>query len=137
MKPSTLYRISGALLVLFAVGHTLGFTNTTGLVGADTVVGLMKSVRFPIQGFERSYWNFFVGFGLVETVFLLFAAGLSWSLARTPREVRAQIPAATWGLAICFLAVTILSWGYFFVIPGVFATLITACLGIAAAIDRG
>jgi len=133
MKSSILYRVASVLLVLFAIGHTVGFTQTTGMVGADTVVGLMKSVRFSVQGFQRTYWNFFVGFGLFVTVFLLFSAGLSWALGGTPREVRLQIPAATWGLAICFLGVTILSWCYFFVAPGIFSLLITACLALAAA----
>src|SRR5262245_4450215 len=136
MKSSTLYRIAAVLLVLFAFGHTLGFTQTTGMAGADTVVELMKKVQFPVQGFQRSYWSFYVGFGLFVTIFLLFSAGLSWALAGTPREVRLQIPAATWGLAICFLCVAILSWVYFFAVPGIFATLITVCLGIAAARGR-
>jgi hypothetical protein len=138
MRSSTLYRLAAVLLVLFSFGHTLGFTRATGMVGADTVVGLMRSVRFSVQGFQRTYWDFYVGFGLFVTVFLLFSAGLSWALAATPRDVRLQIPAATWGLAICYLGVTILSWRYFFVAPGIFAALITVCLGIAAASnDKG
>src|SRR5262245_51588611 len=130
MKPSLLYRIASLLLVLFSVGHTVGFRQTKGMMGADTVVALMQSVRFPVQGFQRTYWDFYVGFGLFVTLFLLFSAGLSWALAGTPQDVRRQMPAATWGLAICFLGVAILSWCYFFVAPGVFATLITVCLGI-------
>jgi hypothetical protein len=37
-----------------------------------------------------------------------------------------------WALAICFVAVTALSWRYAFTTPIVFSTLITVCL-IAAA----
>jgi|SRR5215470_618081 len=134
MKPSVLYRIAAVLIVLFAAGHTFGFTQTKGMEGADSVVALMKSVHFTVQGFTRAYWDFFVGFGLFVTVFLLFSAVLSWQLGRYSREGLAQVPAAaTWGLAICFAAVAILSWIYFFIAPGVFATVITACLGAAAA----
>jgi hypothetical protein len=37
-----------------------------------------------------------------------------------------------WALALCFLAMTILSWRYFFILPIVFLTVISVCL-IAAA----
>jgi hypothetical protein len=132
MKPSILYRIASVLLVLFTIGHTVGFQQTAGMIGADTVVGLMHSVRFPVQGFQRTYWDFYVGFGLFVTVFLLFSAALCWGLATASPDVLARMPAATWGLAICFAAVTILSWAYFFLAPGIFTTLITACLVTAA-----
>ncbi len=133
MRPSTLYRIASVLLLLFSIGHTVGFRQTKGMVGADTVVGLMQSVRFPVQGFQRTYWDFYVGFGLIVTLFLLFSAVLCWGLATAGPDVLSRMPAATWGLAICFAGVTILSWGYFFVAPGIFATLITICLVVAAA----
>jgi hypothetical protein len=133
MRTSILYRIASVLLVLFSIGHTLGFRQTKGMLGADTVVSLMQAVRFPVQGFQRTYWDFYVGFGLFVTVFLLLSAVLSWGLAGAGPEVLARIPAATWGLAIGFAAVTILSWCYFFLVPGIFATLITVCLVTAAA----
>jgi len=133
MSSSLFYRISAVLLVLFAIGHYLGFRQTKGMTGADSVVSLMKSVHFTVQGSSRDYYDFFLGFGFFVTAFLFFSGLLSWQLGGVSREVLAQIPLATWGLAACFLAVTILSWTYFFMAPGIFATLVTACL-IAAAI---
>jgi hypothetical protein len=132
MSASSLYKTASVLIILFALGHTLGFRRTKGMAGADAVVALMKSVRFTVNGFDRIYWDFYVGFGLFVTVFLLFAAALSWQLGSLPREVLAQIPIATWGLALCFAGVTILSWTRFFVAPGVFSTLVTLCLLAAA-----
>jgi hypothetical protein len=136
MSCSLFYRIAAVLLVLFAVGHQLGFRQTKGMTGADSVVTLMKSVHFTVQGFPRVYYDFFVGFGFFVTAFLLFAAALSWQLGGVSRDVLAQLPLATWGLVVCFLAVTILSWSYFFLAPGIFSILITACL-MAAAILAG
>jgi len=132
MTSSLFYRIAAVLLVLFAIGHHLGFRQTKGMTGADSVVSLMKSVHFTVQGFQRAYYDFFVGFGFFVTAFLLFSALLSWQLGGVSRDVLAQIPLATWGLAVCFLAVTILSWTYFFLAPGIFSILITACLTAAA-----
>ena len=133
MRPSLLYRTASVLLLLFAAGHTLGFRRPTEGTGSASVAELMRSVHFTVQSYSRTYWDFYVGFGLFVTVFLLFSAVLSWQLGGLRPEVFATTPrAATWGLAICFLAVAILTWRYFFVAPGVFSTLITACLVAAA-----
>ena len=74
MKTAWWYRASSLLLVLFAVGHTLGFRKTD--VWPDKVkpvVAGMQTVYFPADGFLRSYWDFYVGFGLFVTVMMLFA----------------------------------------------------------------
>ena len=130
MKAPILYRISSVLLLLFAAGHTFGFRQNNPEWGADAVLGLMRSVRFNAQGFTRSYWDFFSAFGLFFSVFLLFAAVLAWLLAGLP--TLARVRGIAWALALCFVAVTALSWRYAFTIPIVFSAVITVCL-IAAA----
>jgi hypothetical protein len=136
MSSSLFYRIAAVFLVLFAIGHTVGFRQTKGMTGADSVVSLMKSVHFTVQGSPRAYYDFFVGFGLFVTAFLLFAAALSWQLGGVSPDVLAQLPLATWGLVVCFLGVTILSWSYFFLAPVIFSILITACLVSGAILSR-
>jgi hypothetical protein len=75
---SLLYRISSAFLVLFALGHTIGFRRVDPRWNADSVINGMRSVNFHVQGFDRSYWDFFSGFGFFVSVFLAFAAILAW-----------------------------------------------------------
>ena len=132
MKPRILYRISSVLLLLFAAGHTFGFRQNDPEWGADAVVGLMHSVHFNAQGFTRTYWDFFSAFGLLFTVFLLFAAVVAWLLGGLPAETFARVRSIAWALAICFAAVTALSWRYTFTTPIVFSALITVCLTAAA-----
>ena len=132
MKASVFYRIASVLLLLFAIGHTLGFRQNNPEWGADAVLGLMHSVHFNAQGFNRTYWDFFSAFGLFFSVFLLFAAVLAWQLAGLPAEIFARMRGTAWALAISFAAVTALSWRYAFLIPIVFSALVTICL-IAAA----
>jgi hypothetical protein len=74
------YRIASVLLLLFALGHSLGFRQTDPHWGVDSVVASMRTVRFDVQGFSRTYWDFFVGAGFFVSVFLLFAAVLAWQL---------------------------------------------------------
>jgi hypothetical protein len=120
------------LLLLFAVGHTLGFRQNNPVWRADAVLGLMRSVHFDALGFDRTYWDFFSAFGFFFSVFLVFAGVLAWQLSSLPAETLARVRGIAWALAICFVAVTALSWRFVFTIPIVFSTLITVCL-IAAA----
>lgn len=131
MSASLLYRISSALLVLFALGHTIGFRQVDPRWNADGVVSVMQSVSFDVQGFHRSYWDFFNGFGLFVSVFLVFAAILAWQFGSMSREGLAAIPVQRWSFAICFVLVAVLSWRYFFMAPGVFSTLVA--LGLVGA----
>jgi hypothetical protein len=132
MKASLLYRIASVLLILFALGHTLGFRRVDPRWGVDSTIGALRSTHFDVQGLNRTYWDFYVGFGLFVTVLLVFVAVLSWQLGGLSKEALSAMPLVTWGLAICFVLVTFLSWKYFFVVPMVFSGVVTICLILAA-----
>jgi hypothetical protein len=132
LKASLLYRIASVLLVLFAAGHTIGFRRTKPEWGVDPLITSMQQTHFAVDGFSRTYWSFFVGFGLFVSVLLLFAALVAWQLGSLPASTLLLMRVVAWGLAISFVIVTILSWRYFFIAPIVFSVIITACL-IAAA----
>ena len=117
MRVSVLYWIASVLLLLFAIGHSLGFTQTDAKWGVDALVGARRSIHFDAQGFSRSYWDFFVGFGLFVSVFLLFSAVLAWQLDGIRRENLASMHGITWGFAGCFVAVAFLSWNFFPAVP--------------------
>ena len=132
MKASMWYRIASVLLLLFAAGHLLGFRQSDPTWGVDALLGSMRSIHFDVQGFNRTYWDFFVGFGLFVSVLLLFAAIVAWQLGSLPTETLARMRAVAWGFVICVGIVTWLSWRYFFVIPVVFSIAILLCLAAAA-----
>ena len=130
MKARVLYRISAVVLLIFAAGHTFGFRQNNQEWGA--VLASMRSVHFDAQGFTRTYWDFFTAFGLLTSVFLLFAAVLAWQLSRLPAETLARVRSIAWTFAISFVAFTALTWRYAFTTPLVFSVVVTVCL-IAAA----
>lgn len=132
MKASVFYRIAAILLLLFDIGHTLGFRQSDPNWGVDALLASMQSIHFNVQGFSRTYWDLFVGAGLFVSVFLLFAAALAWQLGGLSAETLVLMRPTAWMLAFCFVAVTILSWRYFFILPIVFLSLITVCLVAAA-----
>jgi hypothetical protein len=135
VKARILYRFSSVLLALFAAGHTFGFRQNNPEWRADAVLELMRSVHFDAQGFTRTYWDFFSAFGLFFTVFLLFAAAVAWLLAALPPKTLARVRSIAWALAICFVAITALTWMYAFTTPLVFSVLITLCLLAAASLS--
>jgi len=136
MKASLAYRIASVLLVLFAAGHTAGFRQTDPRWGVDAMLASMRATRFDVQGFSRTYYDFFVGFGLFQSVFLVFAAVLAWQLGGMSKEALASIPGITWSLAICFAAVAVLSWTFVFLVPVVFSSLIALSFIVAAWMSR-
>jgi hypothetical protein len=119
-------------MVLFAAGHTFGFRQSDPAWGVDAVRASMQSVHFNVQGFNRTYWDFFVGFGLVSTVFLLFTAVLAWQLGGLPQETLAAMRGTVLALVLAFVAFTVICWRFVFLVPLVFSLLITASLLAAA-----
>jgi hypothetical protein len=134
MKASMLYRIAAVLLVLFEAGHTSGFPWSDPKWGVD--LGSMQSTHFYIMGFSRTYWDFYLGFGLFVSAFLLLAVVLAWQLGGLPPESLARMRGVAWTFALCFAGITVLSWKYFFIIPIVFSIVTTLCLTAAAWLSR-
>jgi hypothetical protein len=132
MKASMFYRIAAVLLLLFAVGHTLGFRQSDPTWGVDALLGSMRSIHFDVQGFQRSYWDFFVAAGFSVGVLYLFAAILAWQLGSLPPATLALMRGTAWAFALCFAVIAVVSWFYLFIIPIVFSIVITLCLTAAA-----
>jgi len=132
MKASLFYRIAAVVLLLFAIGHTLGFRQSDPSWGVDALLGSMRSIHFDVQGFSRTYWDLFVAAGLSVGVFYFFAAILAWQLGNLPAETLARMRGTAWAFAVCFAAITVVSWRHLFILPIVFSGVITVCLIVAA-----
>jgi hypothetical protein len=133
MSATLLYRIAAVVLLVFAVGHTMGFmtfqpSSSDGLA----VYGAMQSVRFDLSGSTRSYADLYTGFGLSVTAYLLFAAFLAWHLASLARTQPRAIGALAW----VFVAVQLIGLGlsvrYFFLLPMLFGAVVVLLLAWAA-----
>jgi|SRR5271167_1384129 hypothetical protein len=130
MRASVFYRIAAVLLLLLDAGHTSGFPWSDPAWAVD--LGPMRSTHFYVMGFSRTYWDFYVGFGLLLSVYVLLAVVFAWHLGGLPPESLARMRGTRWTFALCFAAITVLSWKYLFIIPVVFAIAITLCLTAAA-----
>src|SRR5712671_6737232 len=132
MRASGFYRIAAVLLLLFAVGHTLGFRQSEPKWGVDALLGSMRSIHFDVQGFNRSYWDLFTAAGFSVGVLYVFAAILAWQLGGLPAATLALMRGTAWAFALCFAIITVVSLIYLFIIPIAFSIAITLCLTAAA-----
>lgn len=132
MKAPVFYRIAAILLLLFAAGHTFGFRQSDPQWGVDALLSSMRSIHFSLQGSNRTYWDLFLGAGFSVGVFFLFSAILAWQLGGLPAATLVRMRGTAWAFALCYAAITVVSWKYLFAVPLAFSFLTTLCL-IAAA----
>jgi len=132
MRASPLLKAASVVSGLLFVGHTLGmpWTPDRSARGA-TLVADMKALRFPVMGFERGYWDFYEGFGLTVSVFLLAFTVLLWQAARmAARAPESARPIIATSLG-AFGGMAILEPLYFFAAPIVLTVPIVALLAWA------
>jgi hypothetical protein len=127
-------RVASVLAFLHCVGHTIG-----GVFGVDAppgtkegaVVDTMKSNQFDVMGATRSYWDFFIGYGLTISVSLLVQAVVFWQLAGLAKTEPSRTRPIIAAFFLANLGFAILAWRYFFIPPFVGGVLTTIVLGIA------
>ncbi len=132
MRTGLWLRAAAVLTLLLGVGHMMGRPWTPANdPQAAAVVDAMKSHSMHVMGFDRTFMDFYGGFGLIVGVNLLGEAVLLWMLADlVPHEpTRARRIAAVFFLMN--LIVTALAGGYLFTAPLVLSAAVTVCLGVA------
>jgi hypothetical protein len=132
MSASTRLRIASIIAFVYWIGHTAGAPWTPARGAAEAAaIDALRSLHFVVQGFSRSYWDFYVGFGVAISVFLLVQAVLMWQLAMLAKIEAERLRPMIALLFAGFAANAVVAWMYFFVIPGVLALAIAACLAAA------
>jgi hypothetical protein len=133
MKATLLYRIAALVFVLFAAGHTLGFLKFKAPTPEGRAVReAMSNVHFLFGKSVRSFADFYVGFGLYVTAYLLFSAFLSWHLGNLAASDPQAIGALGWVFFVVQVASLALSLIYFAAPPALTSAVVAACLGWAA-----
>jgi hypothetical protein len=135
MKYLTPYRLAAYALVLFFMGHTAGGMLSQPSYGteSDVVFSAMKSVHFDMHGATVSWYGFWLGFGLLASVFLFFSAVMAWQLDQVPPEHWSSVSVMAWALVIAHFCNAILSWRFFFAGPGFLASGVSFLLAAGAA----
>ena len=93
MTTPLLLRIASVISLLFTAGHTMGGLKQWSPMGENEVLKAMTTVRFETMGANRSYLDFFLGFGWSISVAMLLQTVLLcrwplWPAARPRACVR-------------------------------------------------
>ena len=105
-------------------------------MGENEVLKAMTAVRFDTMGANRSYLDFFMGFGWSISVAMLLQTVLLWQLAGVaapdPARVRPMIAA----FVLATLASGVTAWRFIFPVPALFSGALVIVLAAAYWVSR-
>ncbi|HWC74708.1 MAG TPA: hypothetical protein VG454_12305 [Gemmatimonadales bacterium] len=134
-----LYRISAALLLLAAFGHTFGGMLGTARRGAqsgpeaDRVFADMKAVHFKWKGADTTWFGFWLGLGLCVTAAWLVPIIALWVIGGLDAMIQQTMPIRVIAWSIC-ASMALTSWlgfKYFGPQPGIGFGLVAVLTAVA------
>jgi hypothetical protein len=131
--PTLLLRTAAILAAVQGTAHGALFLRAKPRHGPVevAVIQAMQGNRFDFAGSTRSYWDFYVGYGLEAAAACLVEAVLFWQLARMAASQPALVRPTIALFVLVNIGHALLAARYFFYVPIVFDLLIAACLGAA------
>ena len=134
MKAAIFIRIASVLLLLHAALHTVGGVFGKVAPGpASVAVAAMQANHFVAFGNLRTYWDFYMGFGLGISIFLAVEGLALWTLAPLAAIHGTRLRPALAIFALGYVVFAVNSFRYFFIAPVIMELLIAACLVAAIA----
>jgi len=137
MTTSLWLRIAALVTLLQCAGHTMGmpWTPETGSQGT-AVIEAMKSLRFDALGSERTYWDFYLGFGLVISVYLAGQGVVLWLMAGLAKRDCARLRPIIAVFFVSYALSAVVLWRFFFSVPFFMAIAESLSLALAFALAR-
>ncbi len=129
MNPVNFLRGASILAVIHSILHTIGGVfGKPDLAIQEQVLKTMRDNAFPIMGMTRTYADFYRGFGLAISVFLLAEGIVFWQLATMAKTDSARLKPVLITFTLLYLGMATVSAVYFFPPPVVTEVLLAACL---------
>lgn len=92
----------------------------------------MNNVHFQVGGVGYCYGDFYTGFGLFATLYLIFSAYLAWYLGGLARKNPGAIGTLGWMFFAVQVVSIAISLKFFFPPPAVISAMVALCTGLAA-----
>jgi hypothetical protein len=131
LKPPFLLRTASIITLILTVGHTAGGLSSWSPGGETEVLRAMRSFHFDFSGVSRSYLDFYLGFGFINSVYLLTQAVVLWRLASMAKLNPIGVRPLVGAFFVASVASALLSWRFIFPVPVVSFAAIAICLGLA------
>jgi hypothetical protein len=136
MKTTIWLRVASIVSLLLAAGHTLGGRSSWSPMGDNPVLQLMRSTHFHTMGVDRSYLDFFLGFGYSLSVYMALQAVLLWQLAGLARTDARRVRPMIAAIAVATAAVAVIAWFLIFPLPVVFCLAVLVSVVVAWFVAR-
>lgn len=136
MTATVLLRIAAIISLLFTAGHTMGGLKKWSPMGENAVLKAMTDVRFEAMGANRSYLDFFMGFGWSISVAMLLQSILLWQMATLVRHDAASVRPMIAAFVFAQLASGIIAWHFIFPVPALFSVILLVPLVAALIVAR-
>jgi hypothetical protein len=124
-------RISSIISLLLAAGHTLGGRRQWSPMGETQVLRSMRANHFDTMGVNRSYLDFYMGFGYSLSMTLLMQAIVLWQLATLARRDASLARPMIVIFAAGNLGLSLIAWYWIFPLPATVSLLVAVTLGSA------
>jgi hypothetical protein len=131
MTTTLLLRISAAISLLFAAGHSLGGLQKWSPNADNPVLRAMTDVHFDMMGMNRSYLDLYMGLGWSISVAMLLQTALLWQLASLARSDAARVRPMIASFLLATLASGIIAWLLIFPVPVIFCGVLFVALAAA------
>ena len=131
MNATLWLRVSAIISLLFTAGHFMGGLKNWSPMGDNPVLESMRTVRFHIMGLDRSYLDFFLGFGHSLTVSLLLQSVLLWILGDAARTNASYVRPMIAAIAVAVAANGVIASIYILPLPAFFSLALCATLVVA------
>jgi len=126
-----LLRIASVISLIFTAGHTMGGLSRWSPMGDNAVLKSMTDVRFKTMGANRSYLDFFMGFGWSISVLMMMETILLWQLASLAKTEPARLRPLIAVIGLATVGSGIIAWRFIFPVPALFSAVLAIALGLA------
>jgi hypothetical protein len=131
MQSSLWLRIASLICLSFAAGHALGATKNWSPMGDNPVLQSMRATHFETLKVNRSYFDFYMGFGHTLTVMLVMLTLLLWQLATVAHTNFRLAKPMIVVIGLAMAANGIIAWQFIFPVPALLSAVLVACLAVA------
>jgi hypothetical protein len=129
-------RVSSVIALLFALGHASGGLQYWSPMGDTPVLQAMRGSPFDIMGTKRTYFDFYMGFGLSLSVAQLMLAILLWQLSTLARTNALGVRPMIAVIALATIATGVVAWHFIFLLPVLFCLALVGSLAVAYVVAR-
>jgi|SRR5579875_1122837 len=130
---SLLLSIAAVLASIQYLAHAVLFLRAKPQHGRDEadLLERMKRQRWKFSGFERGYWDFYFGYGLLAILWGFVEVAILWYLAFMVSKGSVSVVPLVGILLVANVAHAALTLRYFFLTPVIFDLLIATILILA------